>query len=254
MPVTRSRENSAVADVERPTNCSFTVNLDEDISNVASTSGRTTRSQTIRNSNRVVDEPTVSDDRRFRAMVAESMSSLREEMTTVISTQFQSMFRELNIARENSSRETLPASPSYRTPHPHEPQNTEKVLNIIRNWRIKFTGHSNNMTVDDFIYRVNVLTVNHLGGDFDLLCLHASSLFEDKALKFYWRYHRQNEENLNWTNITNALKAEFKVDYNDYDILDDIRKRKQKSNEDVDEFLDGISTLTDRLKTPMNDI
>lgn len=126
--------------------------------------------------------------------------------------------------------------------------------NIIRNWRIKFTGFSKNMSIDDFIYRVNTLTENHLDGNFSLLCRHANALFEDKALKWYWRFHKQYAGNFNWNILTRALRAEYKVDYEDSDILDDMRKRKQRSNEDIDDFIEIISTMSDRLRNPMSDI
>lgn len=45
---------------------------------------------------------------------------------------------------------------------PQDSLNTEKVLNIIRNWRIKFTGHSDSIGVEELIYRINILTVNNL--------------------------------------------------------------------------------------------
>lgn len=49
-------------------------------------------------------------------------------------------------------------------------RNSEKVLNIIRNWRIRFTGDTSEVTADEFIYRINTLTVSNLHSDFNILC------------------------------------------------------------------------------------
>lgn len=91
-----------------------------------------------------------------------------------------------------------------------------------------------------------------MGGDFELLCKHASSLFEDKALQWYWRFHRQNDD-ITWISLTRALKTNYKDDSTDFDILDEIRKCKQKPNESIDEFLDEISCMSDRLRIPMSE-
>ena len=102
---------------------------------------------------------------------------------------------------------------------PQEPFYAENVLNIIRNWRLKFSGFDNDMTVDEFIYRVNILTTNNLKGDFELLSKHAHSLFEGKALAWFRRYHRQHDD-IDWMTFTNALRKQYKVDYSDFDRLD----------------------------------
>lgn len=91
---------------------------------------------------------------------------------------------------------------------------TENVLNLIRNWKVYFTGNMSDITVEEFIYRVNTLTNANLRGDFQILCQHAHILFEGKALKWYWRFHRSCD-NMEWLDLCDALKRQYKDYYTD---------------------------------------
>lgn len=67
-----------------------------------------------------------------------------------------------------------------------------EIINMIadgfRYWRIRFTGDSSDVTVDEFIYRIN--TDANSRGDYNLLCQHVHIIFDGKALKWFWRFHR----------------------------------------------------------------
>lgn len=178
-------------------------------------------------------------------------------MMNFISTEMSTLLQNLNFNNTQSQNCTPNIPLNNNSPGPTnnselDTLSSEKILNIIRNWRIKFTGVDNQITVDEFIYRVEILTNNNLRGNFDILCKHAHCLFEGKALEWYWRYHREIN-NINWFSLTTALRSQYKDEFTDYDILEDIRRRKQKQNENFDEYLDVILVMTNRLKTPMND-
>lgn len=89
----------------------------------------------------------------------------------------------------------------------------------------------------------------NLRGDFKLLCEPIHTLFEGKALKWFWRFHKTNGD-LNWEDLCVALRRQFKDYYSDFDMKDDILRSKQRSNETFDEFYDAIMLLCDRLRTP----
>lgn len=191
-------------------------------------------------------------------MINESLESFRNEMRSLITNEMRSLIQSIGNQNISEQQPIVVDSPS-NTNNLNRNNNdnsdtilTEKVLSIIRNWKIKFTGHDNSMPVDEFIYRVNILATNTLKGDFEILCRHAHSLFEGKALEWYWRFHRQNHD-IDWYSLTNALRTHYKEDYTDFDILDDIRRRKQKYNEKFDEYFDVISAMTDKLKNPISD-
>lgn len=248
MPITRSQDN--LLNIVEPTNVSFTVDLES--SNI--TQEKRTRKgtkQAVQNS----ATNNAQNNSQIRQIVQESMDSFRSDIRDFISNELTSIVHNFNT--QANLNEVQPERNRDNTARPlfssdREPFMAEKVLNIIRNWRIKFTGHDTQMSVDEFIYRVNILTINNLRGDYEILCKHAHSLFEGKALEWYWRYHRRAYD-MDWHSLTTALRNQYKEDYIDFDVLDDVRKRKQKHNESFDEYLDLISTLTDRLKTPISD-
>lgn len=239
-------------DMDEPSNSSFVVDVGETSQSRREAARMQTRSQARAATNGN------SEENRIRALISESIGNLREEITNIISNELRDMMRNLNVnaggsAPLGSVDRIPPTSPRDREEGHNGPIHTEKVLNIIRNWRIKFTGYSNCMPVEEFIYRVNTLVTDNLASDFGLLCRNACCLFEGKALEWYWRYHRQHPD-MRWEDLSTALKAHYKDDYSDYDILDDIRKRKQRTAESIDEFLETVSTMADRLKNPMSEV
>lgn len=258
MPLTRSREN--LLNLEEPANCSFTIPVDDSNTVPMNTRGRSKRRAGQNGDSRIVND---NCDDQIRQVVSESMVEFRGEMTQLIRNELRAVVQDLNLGGDTSNRGTSNirnvGSPSDSSNNNSNGQNLsrepilgEKVSNLIRNWRIKFTGSDDQMTVDDFIYRINVLTSNNLNGDFDLLCKHAHGLFDGKALDWYWRYHRRDND-LDWFALTRALREQYKGDYTDFDIMEDIHRRKQRHNESFDDFYNSIAALTDRLKTPITD-
>lgn len=128
----------------------------------------------------------------------------------------------------------------------------DKVLHIIANWRLKFSGNFNSLSVESFIYRVEALTIQTLQGDYDLLCRNASSLFEGKAADWFWRYHR-SVSSVSWRDLCRALRQQYGDSRTDVDIRELIRDRKQKNGENFDSFFESVVELTDRLKQPLSD-
>lgn len=280
MVLTRSQENlNNLNNIDQPANCSFTINLDNDntrqasntsqvVQNIQESQRRRSRGGRTRPTESNTDANVINgnDDSHIRNIVNESLNTFRNEMTGFITQELRSMFQNFNsnnssnnnLTTNNSNTNTRNYDNSSNNSHQNnsEPVQdtffTDKVLNIIRNWKIKFSGHNNQMSVDEFVYRVNILTTNNLRNDFELLCKHAHCLFEGKALEWYWRFHRQNNDT-DWISLTDALRKQYKVDYDDFDILDEIRRRKQKKDENFHEYLDVIMALTDKLKVPMSD-
>lgn len=128
----------------------------------------------------------------------------------------------------------------------------EKVGYTIHNWRIKFSGDSKGMSVENFLYRVEALTRQTLNGNFSLLCDHISMLFESKASCWFWRYHKMTRV-IVWPDLCSALRRQFKDSRTDVDLREIIRDRKQKLNENFDDFYDAIVEVSDRLTDPLDD-
>lgn len=240
--------------MEEPTNCSFTIAAGE--SNTQGVSQGHSRGRPKAGSSRATTVGE-SNQQQITRLLTDSMVAFRGEMTEFIRDELRSMVQGMNLAGNEDSPRNQPRDNdfSHSSPRPgpsQEPIVGEKVSNIIRNWRVKFSGYDDQMTVDEFVYRVNVLTTNNLNGDFNLLCRHAHGLFDGKALDWYWRYHRHESE-LDWFSLTRALRDQYRSDSNDFDIMDYIHRRKQETGESFDDFYDSISVLTDRLKNPISD-
>lgn len=154
-----------------------------------------------------------------------------------------------NNGHLNTSR-SLPAT-SNQSASSDLSSRPDKVLHIMSNWRIKFTGNSCGLSVENFIYRIESLTMQTLQGDFDLLCRNASSLFEGKAADWFWRYHR-SVPLVSWSDLCRALRQQYSDSRSDVDIRELIRDRKQKLGESFDNFHDSVVELTDRLKEPLS--
>ena len=126
----------------------------------------------------------------------------------------------------------------------------DKVGHVIHNWKIRFTGDPKGMPVENFIYRVEALTRQTLGGNFELLCDHISTLFESKASDWFWRHHKSSRR-IVWSELCDALREQYCDSRTDIDFREMIRDRKQKSGESFDSFYESIVDISDRLTTPL---
>lgn len=128
----------------------------------------------------------------------------------------------------------------------------DRVSQIIHNWKLKFTGRSGCLSVDNFIYRAEALTNQTLNGNLGLLCANASLLFEDKALHWFWRFHR-SLYSFQWSDLCRALRQQYRDSRTDVDFREMIRDRKQQQGETFDSFYESVIDLVDRLEEPLGD-
>lgn len=128
----------------------------------------------------------------------------------------------------------------------------DKVSQIMLNWRLKFSGTAGGLTVDKFIYRVEALTKQTLGGNFSILCGNAAVLFDGKANDWFWRFHEYNA-NFQWSDLCRSLRQQYQDSRTDIDIREMIRDRKQRANETFDTFYESVLELVDRLHEPLSD-
>lgn len=275
MPLTRSPSAGNI-------NC----NDDEvDLLGQASGSGtaNTTTSQMVtrRQAQLTAARNTVSEN-RVHAIIKDSLDMFRTEMSTTIGNELRSMIASLGLGQQNNDRnshdqdrhsdlagQTIPSNMRGSGQGIHQSDTAEgsnnnnagnwssvskeKMSNLISSWHVTFGGLKSDVTVKDFIYRINTLTRIHLNGDFDILCRHAHTLFEGQANQWFWRYHRQTNGDFIWVDLCQALKKQFQETTTDYDLKDDMRRRKQRPNENFDEYLDTIMRMSDRLSSPVSE-
>lgn len=154
--------------------------------------------------------------------------------------------------RSQNTSHRLNTSDIHSSPHSHSSFRPDKVGHIILNWRIKFSGDPNGMSIDNFLYRVEALTNQTLNGDFGLLCGHISTLFDGKATDWYWRYHR-SVPHIRWSDLCIALRKQYEDTRTDVDFREMIRDRKQKSGESFDTFYEAIVNISDKLSEPLSE-
>lgn len=274
MPLVRSSGNIP-ADVEQES-ADVTLTLDDKAGGDAPNVGSIRRPRTRQQTRREATERDNGDEDRIRKIVNDSLRDFRNEISEMIASGFQGLavsdrdmigrngrndhtertnadrvdqdnhsVTSFNVHNERTNRDSRNNVLNFD-------RNSERILNLIRNWKIHFSGDTSEVSVNEFIYRVNTLTNANLRGDFDLLCSYAHILFEGKAMKWFWRYHRSCDV-IDWDDLCDALKRQYK-DYNtDFDIRDDILRRKQRHNETFDEFYDAVMVLCDRLHTQISE-
>lgn len=273
MPLTRSTEDLTDVGAVNPTNVSFVVDLGDTNPSGSTTGNRTHGMKTRFGGNRNVSQGTRAnangstadglDENGIHQLIRDSFSDLRTEIMASVTREMEFMARGWNNSG-GSNRGTASADDRPQTLSPNitmerdrrQPvvqDNSERILNIVRNWGLKFSGDPNGMDVDEFIYRVQIMTTNTLSGNFDVLCRYIHILFDGKALSWFWRFHRQNDGLLAWSTLSGSLRKQYGQVSNDSDIRDDIRRRKQKYNENFDEFAEAIVILADRLRTSLSE-
>jgi len=126
------------------------------------------------------------------------------------------------------------------------------IVKKILNWKITFDGTNNNLSVDEFIYRIETLTRTNLQGNFQILCDNAHVLFVDRASRWFWRVH-QLRPNITWAELSASMKQYFKDHNTDTDLKNSIRNRKQRNNESFESYLEAILSIADRIRNPMSE-
>lgn len=130
------------------------------------------------------------------------------------------------------------------------PLRPDRVTFIIQNWNIHFDGSNTNLPVEEFLYRIKMLTKEHLQNNFSHICKNLPIILTGKAREWYWRYHK-SVESIQWNEFCSALRSQFKDLRSNFDLMEAIRNRKMKSGESFDSFYDSICSIADRLKQPI---
>lgn len=127
---------------------------------------------------------------------------------------------------------------------------SEKITQIIQNWNVKFDGSSNGLNVEEFLYRVRSLTSDHFNGNFNIICKYLHILLTGKARDWYWSYHKK-VDSIQWKEFCESLRYQYKDFRSSFDIREDVRNRKMKPGEKFQDFFDSVSSMLDRLETPI---
>lgn len=128
----------------------------------------------------------------------------------------------------------------------------EKVCSLIQSWHLKFDGSKDGMSTDEFIYRAESLTKQILEGNFGLLCDNLHVLLTGKASSWFWKFHKRNQH-FNWGTFCSELHRKFDDNLSDLDIWEKIRKRRQRDNENFEDYQTSIEDLVERLSSKVSE-
>lgn len=147
----------------------------------------------------------------------------------------------------NENRNVSNQTPNQEISVPLRP---DRVTFIIQNWNIHFDGSNNNLTVEEFLYRIKMLTKEHLNNNFSHICKNLPIILTGKAREWFWRYHK-SVDSIQWNEFCGALRSQFKDLRSNFDLMEAIRSRKMKAGESFDSFYDAICSIADRLRQPI---
>lgn len=129
--------------------------------------------------------------------------------------------------------------------------NAGKIASLISHWDIKFDG-SPKLSVENFIYRIESLVLDTLGGNFNILCDNAQCLFEKDARDWFWNF-RRSVDRITWPLLCEALRTNFEEYRTDTEIKEDMRSRKQGPNESFEEYKSVILKMAESLHIPLRE-
>ena len=129
-----------------------------------------------------------------------------------------------------------------------------KIAHLVSSWNLTFAGSNTGIPVEKFIFMVNALVQDTLGGDFSVLSEHCHILFTGKAKQWFWDYRLRNSERIEWNALCHALESHYNDHLSDIDIRKLIDSRKQSNNEAFDDFYHDVLKINDRLRRKLSEI
>lgn len=122
--------------------------------------------------------------------------------------------------------------------------------NPISFWTIKFDGGDSTLSVDEFIFRVELMAEGERVSE-ESLSAGLHYLLIGNALTWYWLYKRRNRH-VTWQPLKSALKNEFKSQETDYEIRQRANYIKQQATKPFAEFRLRLESVLARLSNPIS--
>lgn len=141
-----------------------------------------------------------------------------------------------NISNQNT---TVGAHQQYTGYKPITPNQLEK-------WGLKFDGTSKSLTVEDFVFRVEVLR-NDYSCPWDVLMKGFHHLVTGSASTWFWSF-RMKHPNCDWHIFKYHMIKKFRNFESDFEIQRKIMERRQTPNESADAFISDIIKLKNQMR------
>ncbi|KAM8702876.1 hypothetical protein ACLKA7_005211 [Drosophila subpalustris] len=189
---------------------------------------------------------------RRRGRPYRSVNTRREEPVSIDYSVIQNMIEQTvtrlltSLAVSSNPMASVQQSPSAQTSSASRTSvPPSKVAQIMQKWNIQFDGSAEGLSVDEFMYRVKVLTDETLDGDLSALCKHIHILFVGRARDWYWRYHKKVDR-ITWSEFCLALRQQYRDYKSEFASKEEIRSRKQKLGESFANFYESVVSLIDK--------
>lgn len=163
-----------------------------------------------------------------------------------------------NIAAQNNAQPQIsPPTNSHSNQPPsnqpnlqnNQPPRFEQIFRSekirVERFGLRFDGNSNNLSVDDFIFRLEYLQTQYnmlwseIIRDFHLLVT-------GPAGNWYWLW-LNNNRTANWPELRHALLQQYKAPQSNFDVMHDLVDRKQLPGESIDTFFHHLNLLRSKL-------
>ena len=147
-----------------------------------------------------------------------------------------------NQVTENVTR-SLPRRERYGS-------QTQRPLKTIDKWQIKYSGATNDMAVDEFVFRAEAIA-RSTNTSLNSLVDGIHFLLTEKATTWYW-IHVRTFPNQDWYQFKRAIIERFSVEETDAEIRMAVENRKQLARESFGDFALSIQQLLVRLQRPVS--
>lgn len=132
------------------------------------------------------------------------------------------------------------------------PQNYKPITpNQLDKWGLKFDGSSKVLTVEDFVFRVELLR-NDYNCPWDILMKGFHHLVTGTASTWFWTFRMQNPT-ADWHTLKYHLIRKFRNFESDFEIQRRIMERRQAPNETTDCFITEIIKLKNQMRVHVDE-
>lgn len=144
------------------------------------------------------------------------------------------------------------ARPAFNYAQPDIQTNPRNPRVDIAKWGIKFDGTSKTITVEDFVFRIEVLRQDY-GCPWSEVIISFHQLLEGNALGWYWT-HKRLYGFRSWSDIREAMLAQFRRFESEFEIQKKILERRQQAQETFEDFYNAVIALRNQQNTPYSEI
>lgn len=215
-----------------------------------------------------VNSNTMQEINRKRSLNNQQQLAQQQQITQ----QQQQVLQQQQLLQQQHFARTKPLSQQYppqqaQPPQQQQnlawPQNTQNrrdqhtnngqpsVTVNIDKWGVVFEGSSDDMSIDDFIFRVEHLKSQY-GCSWHQVIRDFHLLVRGVARDWYWLFVKANNAT-NWPTLREALRRQFQGNRSEFELMRDMVERKQRSGESVEAYFYVMYKLRSKLKNPVTE-